>query len=115
MLARLRFEHVEGIVIASPEGEIDMSNAAELQDALSRRTSNDARGLVLDLSGVTYLDSAAVEAIFDLREELGRRDQRLALAVPPGARIATAVEATGLSAEVLVAATPDEALRDLED
>ncbi|WP_410622364.1 STAS domain-containing protein [Amycolatopsis sp. cmx-8-4] len=54
-------------------GEIDMSNAPEFGSALDRELA--ASGTVtVDLTGVTYLDSAGVAVLFD---RAGSHDLRL--------------------------------------
>lgn len=75
----------DGVLVASVEGEIDSSNAAELRLALSERLPNASAGLVLDLSEVTYLDSSGVHLMFDLGRRLAARRQSLRLVVPPTA------------------------------
>jgi anti-anti-sigma factor len=114
VLARLWFEQVDSLVVAHAEGEIDMSNAADIRHALARRTSNAARGLVLDLSGITYLDSSGIHVIFELREQLRHRGQGLALVVPPGATTGAVLRLAGVSGAVHVAATAEDALREVE-
>ena len=64
-------------------GEVDMGNAAQVGEELAGSVSNDAAGLVLDLSGLTYLDSAGVELLFDLARRLRHRRQALQLVLPP--------------------------------
>ena len=60
MLANLRHETVDSVVIAEITGEIDMSNTNELRMALSNMTSNDALGLIVDMSELEYIDSAGI-------------------------------------------------------
>ena len=43
---------------------------------------NEALALVLDIDGYRYLDSAAIEVLFDVSRRLGRRRQELRLVVP---------------------------------
>ena len=64
-------------------GEVDMTNAAFVREELTSAVPNDARVLVVDLSETRYLDSAAIEVLFELSRRLGRRRQELALVVPP--------------------------------
>ena len=53
--------------VLTATGEIDMSNAAEFGAALDRELG--ARTAVtVDLTGVTYLDSAGVAVLFDRAE-----------------------------------------------
>ena len=47
-------------VIVAPEGQVDLHNAAGLRDALIAGLESDAPGVVLDLSGVDFLDSAGI-------------------------------------------------------
>ena len=48
-------------------GEIDLSNAAIIKRSIAESVSNQDLSFVLDLSGVTYLDSAGVQLLFRLR------------------------------------------------
>jgi anti-sigma B factor antagonist len=82
MLADVRFEMIEGGVVARLTGEIDMSNADEIGSAVRHMMSNQALGLVMDLSDVDYFDSAGIHLIYDLRESLRVRGQQLRLVVP---------------------------------
>ena len=49
--------------MAPDGGEIDMSNAGTFRDALTRAPAADGR-LVVDLTGVEYLDSAGLTVLF---------------------------------------------------
>jgi anti-anti-sigma factor len=90
-------------------GEIDLSNADALAEVAEGAVPNSAKGLVLDLSGVTYLDSTGLRLIFRLARRLGDRQQALRLVVPEGARIARVLTFAGVStvAEVLPTYDPD--------
>ena len=76
-------------------GDIDLSNAEALGVAAESAVSNHARGLVLDLSGVTFLDSTGLRLVFRLARRLGDRQQALRLVVPPGARFARLLTMAG--------------------
>ncbi|AYG78066.1 hypothetical protein DWB77_00173 [Streptomyces hundungensis] len=56
----------DGTALLTAVGEIDMSNAGELAAALT----GTAAPLVLDLSGVEYLDSAGLSVLFPHAERL---------------------------------------------
>ena len=53
----------EGIPVVTAVGEIDMSNADRFRDALGQAAGDDGR-LVVDLTGVEYLDSAGLYVLF---------------------------------------------------
>jgi anti-anti-sigma factor len=82
----------DGVAVASVEGEIDGSNAAELRLALSERLPSASSGLVLDLSRVTYLDSSGIHLLFELGRRLAARRQALRLVVPPAAPMRRVLE-----------------------
>jgi anti-anti-sigma factor len=80
-IASLDLEAGGEVLVATVEGEIDSSNAAELRLALSERLPSAASALVLDLSQVTYLDSAGVHLIFELGRRLAARRQAIRLVI----------------------------------
>jgi anti-anti-sigma factor len=53
----------EGLAIVSPRGELDMATVGALEQELKqlRRTGVDA--IVLDLSGLTFMDSSGIHLI----------------------------------------------------
>ena len=56
----------DGIPVVTVAGEIDMSNADRLRDALGLAAATaDGGSFVVDLTGVEYLDSAGVHALFE--------------------------------------------------
>lgn len=114
-LADLSFEVLDGVVVARLQGEIDMSNASDLGAAITARVPSDARGLVVDLTGVHYLDSAGIKALFELRERLMRRGQEIKLAFADDSPIATTLEYAGVQSTLGSAPTVQGAIADLED
>jgi anti-anti-sigma factor len=72
----------EAVPVGRVEGEIDISNANDVRDALEQLVGNAALGLVVDLSDVRYFDSAAVHLILRLAAQLGKRRQQLHAVVP---------------------------------
>ncbi len=58
----------DGTCIVTIRGEIDLSNAGEFAAAL-RDAADAAKGLVVDLSEVSYIDSSGIAALFDLAEK----------------------------------------------
>jgi anti-anti-sigma factor len=95
-----------GSIVARLGGEVDMSNASYVREQLLASTPNDALALVLDISGCRYLDSAAIEVLFDVSRRLGRRRQELRLVMPPQSPLRRVIELT----EVRTAASVYESL-----
>ncbi len=64
----------------SPHGELDLATAPELQVQLDRFLSaGAARTVTLDLSGLTFIDSAGIRAVVDARRQSGRNHSTLRL------------------------------------
>ena len=114
-LADVTFETVGDVIVARVEGEVDMSNAAELGAAITARVPSEARALVLDLGGVGYVDSAGIHVFFDLREHLTRRGQAIRVALADDSPVATALEYAGVQRALGAAATVRDAMGQLED
>jgi anti-anti-sigma factor len=100
----------DGVVVASLSGEIDLSNAAEITDALLGGVPNEALGLVIDLSEVSYIDSAGVRMLAELDHRLGWRAQALRVVAPVKSRSRRVLEIAGLE-RVLSLDTNVEAAR----
>ena len=84
----IRVRDREGVPLVSLEGEIDIANAAELQDRLlPLLSSNSPPGLIVNLSDVTFIDSRGVHVIFELAKRMSIRHQQLRLVVPRAALI----------------------------
>lgn len=86
-LAQLQLDEENGVTVATVHGEIDLSNAAELEMAISHAVGNEAAGLVVDLSDVDYLDSSGVTLLFNLARRLARRQQEFVAVVPGDAHV----------------------------
>jgi anti-anti-sigma factor len=102
-------EPSEELPIARVSGEIDMANAEDVSARLGAAVSNAASGLVVDLSGVDYLDSAGVRGLFDLAGRLRRRGQRLAAIVPDDAPVRRVLEVIELRRVAEVCPSEDKA------
>jgi anti-sigma B factor antagonist len=72
----------EGLVIVGLSGELDMAAAPVLRSHVDAAAG--ARGLLLDLSGATFVDSSMLKELLRGGAELARYDTRLVLAgIPP--------------------------------
>lgn len=68
-------------VIVRATGEIDLSNVAEFNDALGKAADIAPKGYIIDLSEVTYMDSAGVQAVLAAYIKMHDATGRLALVV----------------------------------
>jgi anti-anti-sigma factor len=109
-LADIAIERHGGTVVARLSGEVDMTNASLVRDQLLGAVPNDVLALVVDLEGCRYLDSAAIEVIFDLSRRLARRRQDLRLVVPETSPLGRVLVLTDVNSVAPVHATLEEAL-----
>lgn len=108
--AELEMEDRDGYRVARLRGEVDMSNSAHLQDAIAAGLPNSTLGLILDLSGTEYLDSAGIRLVYQLREQLRSRGQVLRLVIPPDSPAQDALRLAGIAGHIDTAASVEEAL-----
>jgi anti-anti-sigma factor len=76
------------LAVVQLDGEIDLSNAAELTERLAELASTSM--LILDLNRVSFVDSAALHCLFRAARERGQ--SRLVLVVDPSSPIFTTFE-----------------------
>ena len=95
-LADVALERTDGLIVATVVGEIDMSNAVRVRERIAGFVTPEDWAVVLDLSGLTFIDSAGLHGVSVLAELLEERRQRLFLSVPPGGNIARTIELVGL-------------------
>jgi anti-anti-sigma factor len=109
-LARIVEDRHGEVAIAAVEGEIDASNVSELADRVRMMLTNRSEALVVDLERTSYIDSAGINLLFSLGDQLRQRQQELHLVVAPASPIARMLTITGLDATVATHATRDAAL-----
>ena len=114
MIARIDHEWHGDVPVATVHGEVDASNAGEFGERLRSLLTNRILGMVVDLSGTTYLDSAGINLLFSLVSELSARQQRLTVVVRSGSPIERLIEITGLGETVLICPTLPAALASLQ-
>jgi anti-sigma B factor antagonist len=100
------------VVVA--EGAIDMSTAPLLASALDEPIEQGKTHVVLDMSGVTFVDSMAVHVVMGAARELRQRFGRLVL-VSGQPNVRRIVELTGLDVIAPLYESREAALRGLLD
>jgi anti-anti-sigma factor len=110
MLADVQFDVYEQAVVCTVTGEVDLSNATQICDAIGEATPNTALGVVLDLSRVGYLDSAGIHLIYRLRQNLRARGQKLMLAIPADSPVQDSLRLAGVTRHLPIAPSVEKAL-----
>ena len=83
-----------GVVVVSLAGELDLYNAGDVREALLAATAEEPQRLVVDLAGVTFIDSTALGVLIEARSRLANR--RGFLLAAPGLEAKRALEISGL-------------------
>lgn len=98
------------VVLVVIAGELDLTNAHELEERIEALPGEDGTSLLLDLNRVVFIDSAALHVLFRTARRLGK--DRFGLLYEPTAATArtlsivgiTKVATSGTSRQELVAA-----------
>jgi anti-sigma B factor antagonist len=109
-LARVEGEQQGTLCLIRVHGEIDLSNAHEVSSAIGMVMGQEARRLVVDLSDITYLDSAGVALLLRLAERLRARRRQLHLVVPRRSPVRRVLQFTGLPRVIPLEARLEDAL-----
>lgn len=95
------------VAIVQLTGEIDLTNASELEARLEDVLAAN-QGLVLDLNMVTFIDSAALHVLFRFARRLGR--DRFGIAVDANAVVFRALAIGELSKVATLRESIDDCL-----
>jgi anti-sigma B factor antagonist len=101
-------ERNNGYVVVSLAGELDLYNAHEVREALLECCAEAPDRLVVDLSGVKFIDSTALGVLIEARTRLANR--RGFLLAAPGLETRRALEISGLDRHFSVHDSLDAAL-----
>lgn len=100
--------------VVAASGEVDLTNADGLREALLSTLDAGARGLVVDMTQTTFLDSAGVTALVraSRRASAGNATLRLAVTAPAVLRVLNLV---GIDQVISVYPGVSEAVASLPD
>jgi anti-anti-sigma factor len=96
-------------IVIAPEGEIDFARVGEFRADLARARGKSG-AIVVDLSGVSFIDSSGLCALVELHNRARRDDQRLAVVVPAGTAAAVLLNLSGLQTRMPIYRTREAAL-----
>lgn len=105
----LQITNESGTTIVRPAGEIDLHNSPSLRTALLALAERKPPRVIIDLSGVTYVDSSGVGTLveFKRRQERGGGGKVILAGLQP--RVRSVFEITKLDQFFVIVGSVDEA------
>jgi anti-anti-sigma factor len=82
------------VVLVAVAGELDLTNARELEERLEGLLGADQVSLLMDLNRVAFIDSAALHVLFRIARRLGK--DRFGLMYEPTAAVSRTLSIVGL-------------------
>jgi anti-sigma B factor antagonist len=102
-----KIEAVDGAVVVSLAGELDLYNAQEVREALEGAAEGKPERIVVDLAAVEFMDSTALGVLIEAKTKLENR--RAFLLAAPGVETRRALEVSGLDRHFGIHESVDEA------
>jgi anti-anti-sigma factor len=96
-LARVEVEWHGDTPVAAVDGEVDASNVSDVAAALRQLVTNRSNELVVDLSPTSYLDSAGINLLFAIGDELRSHQLTMRIVIAAASPVARMLAITGLN------------------
>jgi anti-anti-sigma factor len=82
----------DDVVLVRLTGELDLSVAAPAGERIAAALPIAARGVVVDMTALDFIDSSGVSMLFGLARKVGSHRQQLRVVAPPGRAVARVLE-----------------------
>ena len=107
----IRGERRAGSSVVSVFGEVDVATATRFREFLEATIENDFESVVVDLTGVTFIDSTGLGVLIGARKRCDAKGRPLRIVVSEP-RILKVFEITGLTEVFEIQPTLELAVRD---
>lgn len=98
-----------GVTVVAPVGRLDVAGAPALKDAISEAARDGAPRIVIDMEGVSFVDSTGLGSVIAALKQIRGREGELRLAAP-NQQVRVVLELTTLDRVFPYYATVEEAL-----
>ena len=92
----------------APKGALDLGNSRGLQSRLAELAGETTQEAILDLSGVTFIDSVGLGVVLKAASRFHRQAKRLLIVAPPGP-VHRILDFAGVTDRLAVVETVEEA------
>jgi anti-anti-sigma factor len=110
MLLRLLVETSHGHVLIRASGELDVSNSASLTQAGEDAMADGYETVLIDFSGITFMDSSGLSALVALNRHAAAHDVHVAV-VALGESTRRIIDLMGLDETLNLYPSAEQALR----
>jgi anti-sigma B factor antagonist len=105
----LRVRHHDDWAVVFVGGEVDLATCPQLRDALAELVDQEVYHLIVDLEGVSFLDSSGIGVLVSVLRRTRDHGGSLRLTAP-GPQVRRVLELTGVTKLLTTYATLDEAM-----
>jgi anti-sigma B factor antagonist len=92
-LVGMQVEQADGdVVVVRLTGELDIATAERMGRQIAEAVPSTARGVVIDMTHLGFMDSSGVSMLFGLARRVGSRRQELRVVAVPGHPVARVLE-----------------------
>ena len=103
----------DDVVVARLTGELDISAAERTGKRIAEAVPSSARGLVVDMSELEFMDSSGVSMLFSLARQVGSHRQQLRVVAPPGRPVSRVLQIVEFDRAAPVDADVDSAVAEI--
>jgi anti-anti-sigma factor len=97
-------------IVIAPEGELDLARLGDFRRQLFQAASERTGAVLVDFTEVSFIDSSALSALFELQARLRRLRRELAVVAPRGSVVVVVLGLTGLRDRLPIYETRQAAL-----
>jgi anti-anti-sigma factor len=103
----------DDVVVARLTGELDIAGAASTGQRIAEAVPSSARGVVVDMSQLDFIDSSGISMLFELARRVGSRRQQLRVVAPAGKPVARVLDIVEFDRAAPVHADLDSAVAEI--
>ena len=92
----VRPEQTDGVYRLTVSGELDVATRGTLTDALELAEASESNRILLDLTDLTFIDSAGIEVLAQAHRRAGSDPETQLRVVPVGGQVRDMLKLTGL-------------------
>ena len=92
---RISVEQAAGSFVIAAQGELDLANRDAFADAITTAQKESATSLVLDLRGLTFMDSSGLRLLIDAWNEANLTERTLTILVRKDGLVRRVLEVSG--------------------